>query len=119
EGRANEGRANDGRAEAGRKDAGRADAGRTGPLRVPNLAALGLGAAVRLASGLFAPDLWPAGGAGAIAGRWGAATESSPGKDTPTGHWELAGVPLPWAWHSFPDASPAFPPEITAEVCRL
>ena len=63
-----------------------------------------LGAAIRLASGEEAPGL-----CAEPRGLWGAATEVSPGKDTPTGHWELAGVPLPWRWTTFPDANPAFP----------
>ncbi len=94
--------------------AGRAEDGRTGPLRVPNLDALGLGAAIRLASGAEAPGLGMA-----PVGLWGAATEVSRGKDTPSGHWELAGVPVPWDWHYFPDAKPCFPPDLVAEVCRL
>ncbi|MES2667334.1 MAG: phosphopentomutase [Pseudomonadota bacterium] len=94
--------------------AGRADVGRSGPLRMPNLDALGLGAAVRLASGAAMPgfDAVPQ-------GLWGAATEVSRGKDTPSGHWELAGVPVPWDWTYFPDTVPAFPPDLVAEVCRL
>ena len=36
---------------------GRADQGRSGPLQLPNLDALGLGAAIELASGLKAPGL--------------------------------------------------------------
>lgn len=84
------------------------------PLRMPHLDRLGLGAAVRLASGADAPGL------GATPqGLWGAATEVSPGKDTPSGHWELAGVPVPWDWRVFPDTRPAFPPDLTAEICRL
>lgn len=94
--------------------AGRADVGRSGPLRMPNLDALGLGAAIRLASGLEAPGL-----AAAPQGRWGAATEVSKGKDTPSGHWELAGVPVPWDWHYFPKEVPAFPDDLVQLVCRL
>src|SRR3989338_2031544 len=94
--------------------AGRADLGRSGPLRMPVLDALGLGAAIRLASGDDAPNL----GAAAM-GRWGAATEVSRGKDTPSGHWELAGVPVPWDWTYFPDTVPAFSPELVALVCKL
>lgn len=94
--------------------AGQADEGRSGPLRLPNLDRLGLGAAIELASGLKAPEL-----GARPEGLWGAATEVSPGKDTPSGHWELAGLPVPWAWHHFPDTAPAFPPEITNEVARL
>lgn len=93
---------------------GRAEEGRSGPLHMPVLDGLGLGAAIRLASGLEAPGL------GAVPrGLWGAATEMSRGKDTPSGHWELAGVPVPWDWHYFPDTVPAFPPDLVAEVCRL
>ncbi len=43
----------------------------------------------------------------------------SRGKDTPSGHWELAGVPVPWDWTYFPQTVPAFPPDLVAEVCRL
>ena len=94
--------------------AGRAEEGRSGPLRLPHLDALGLGAAVRLASGADMP------GFGAVPlGLWGAATEQSRGKDTPSGHWELAGVPVPWDWTYFPDTCPAFPAELVATVCRL
>jgi len=92
--------------------AGRAEEGRSGPLRLPNLDALGLSAAVRLASGAEMPGL-----GAAPRGLWGAATETSPGKDTPSGHWELAGVPVPWEWHYFPDTKPAFPEEVTRAVC--
>ena len=99
---------------AGACAAGRAEVGRSGLLKMPNLDRLGLGAAMRLASGTMSPgfDAEPA-------GLWGAATEVSQGKDTPSGHWELAGVPVPWDWTYFPDTVPAFPDDIVAEVCRL
>ena len=93
---------------------GRAEQGRSGPLRMPNLDALGLGAAVRLASGADMPGF-----TADPAGRWGAATEVSRGKDTPSGHWELAGVPVPWDWHYFPDTVPTFPQDLLDEVARL
>ena len=93
---------------------GRADVGRFGLLKLPHLDALGLGAAIRLASGDQTPGL------NAVPnGRWGAATEVSNGKDTPSGHWELAGVPVPWDWTYFPDNTPAFPPDLVAKVCAL
>lgn len=96
---------------------GRAEEGRSGKLKLPHLAELGLGRAVKLASGLeIGQDI---GLSGAVTGRWGAATEVSRGKDTPSGHWELAGVPVPWDWTYFPDATPAFPPDLSAEVARL
>lgn len=86
---------------------GRANEGRDGPLSLPNLDRLGLGAAIRLASGHKAAGL----DAG-VTGTFGAATEVSQGKDTPSGHWELSGVPVPFDWHYFPDTKPAFPPEL-------
>ncbi len=92
---------------------GRAEVGRSGPLRVPNLDALGLGAAIELASGVSAPGL-----TAVPQGLWGTATEVSNGKDTPSGHWELAGVPVPWDWHYFPKTEPSFPPHLVAEVCQ-
>ncbi|KAA9008313.1 phosphopentomutase [Histidinibacterium aquaticum] len=83
-------------------------------LSVPVMERLGLGAALRLASGVddCGFDANPR-------GAWGAATETSRGKDTPSGHWELAGVPVPWEWHTFPDTHPCFPDDLVAEVCRL
>ena len=81
-------------------------------LMTPTLDALGLRAALSLST---AEDF-----AGPVPqGLWGAATEISPGKDTPSGHWELAGVPVPWDWHYFPDSTPAFPADLTARICRL
>lgn len=94
--------------------AGRADVGRSGPLHLPHLDGLGLGAAVRLASGIDAPNL-----NAAPRGRWGAGNEVSRGKDTPSGHWELAGVPVPWDWAYFPDKTPAFDDDLVALVCAL
>ena len=84
---------------------GAAEEGRSGPLLMPNLWSLGLGQAAGLG--------------GAASGLYGRATEVSPGKDTPTGHWELAGVPVPWDWHFFPDTTPCFPPELVARVKQL
>ncbi len=94
---------------------GSAEEGRSGPLHVPHLDALGLGAALELASGMAPPR-----GLGAQpVGLWGAATEQSNGKDTPSGHWELAGVPVPWDWHHFPDETPAFPPDLSRRIAAL
>lgn len=84
------------------------------PLLMPNLDRLGLGAAIKLASGEDAPGL-----GAEPQGIWGAATEISPGKDTPSGHWEIAGVPVPWEWHYFPDTTPTFPDEVTRRICEL
>ncbi|SFR44148.1 phosphopentomutase [Yoonia tamlensis] len=84
----------------------------TAGLDVPVMDALGLGAAVTLASGDVAPGL----GADPT-GAWGAAREISRGKDTPSGHWELAGVPVPWDWHVFTDKQNSFPENLVAQIC--
>lgn len=83
-------------------------------LDMPCLDRLGLGAAIRLATGLEAPGL-----GAAPAGLWGLAVEQSRGKDTPSGHWELAGVPVPWDWHVFPDPQASFPPDLVARIAAL
>jgi len=93
---------------------GRAEDGRSGTLQIPTLDALGLGAAVKLASSDTAPGL-----TATPTGAWGAATEISNGKDTPSGHWELAGVPVPWDWHYFPDTDPAFPDDLSELICHV
>jgi phosphopentomutase len=94
--------------------AGQAEEGRSGPLKMPNLDRLGLGAAITLASGLTAEGLGTSG-----EGIWAAATEVSRGKDTPSGHWELAGVPVPWEWHYFPKTDPAFPVEVMQAAAKF
>lgn len=93
--------------------AGEAEEGRSGPLHLPTMDRLGLGAAIRAASGAEAPNLGVA-----PEGAFAAATEHSAGKDTPTGHWELSGVPLEWDWHTFPDTNPAFPADLVARICE-
>ncbi|MCF6271956.1 MAG: phosphopentomutase [Rhodobacteraceae bacterium] len=92
--------------------AGLADEGRKGLLKLPNLDALGFGAAALEASGAL-----PAGLVGET-GLFAVANEISNGKDTPTGHWELAGVPVPFDWHYFPDTRPCFPADKIAEFTR-
>ncbi|MDY0870613.1 phosphopentomutase [Dongia rigui] len=88
---------------------------RSGPLRLPNLEQVGLGLAAELATGQL-----PAGFTKLPAtGAFGAAAELSAGKDTPSGHWEMAGCPVPVDWGYFPKTDPCFPPEIMAELVRL
>ncbi|MCJ2061974.1 phosphopentomutase [Methylobacterium sp. J-088] len=92
--------------------AGRGDrAGlRAGPLRLPHLAALGLGLAAAGASGRIPSGLAPM---GEPEGAYGHAVERAAGKDTPSGHWEITGLPLSKPWGHFPETQPAFPPELT------
>jgi phosphopentomutase len=83
------------------------------PLQLPNLDALGLGAAAKLATGIVPPGFTDT----PKAGRYGVGREVSKGKDTPSGHWEIAGVPVPFDWGYFPHTVPTFPPDLIAELC--
>lgn len=80
------------------------------PLQLPNLTRLGLGMASLSSSGIF-----PAGldRNAVINGAYGYAVEQSKGKDTPSGHWEIAGVPVLFDWGYFPPEYPSFPKELT------
>ncbi len=98
---------------AARCAAGRGDrAGlRAGPLRLPNMDRLGLGAAAEASTGARPAGLTHAGPA---RGFWGYGVETSSGKDTPSGHWEIAGVPVTSHWGYFPDTQPCFPPDLVS-----
>ncbi|CTQ44625.1 phosphopentomutase [Roseibium aggregatum] len=86
---------------------------RSGPLNVPNMDRLGLGAAGRLSTGKDVPGL---DFDGEPVGLWGYAAEVSNGKDTPSGHWEIAGVPVRFDWGYFPETIPTFPEELIAKI---
>lgn len=88
---------------------------RAGPLLVPNMLALGLGQAAATATGFRFEN---AGSAPLAAAFHGAAQEVSSGKDTPSGHWEIAGLPVRFDWGYFPDKIPAFPAELTDAMVR-
>ncbi len=45
-------------------------------------------------------------------GYYGYAVENSKGKDTPSGHWELAGVPVMFDWGYYPKTQPCFPEKL-------
>jgi phosphopentomutase len=95
--------------------AGQADilAGRSGPLRLPNLAGLGLADAAHLATGRYPAGFGAAPGAAAL---WGAASEVSKGKDTPSGHWEIAGVPVTFDWGYFRESVNTFPASFQNDI---
>jgi phosphopentomutase len=78
-------------------------------LNIPRLVSLGLSKAASLVTGR---DLLP----GNVSGVWGSAQEMSKGKDTITGHWEIAGVPLDRDWGYFPHTIPAFPSALTDAI---
>ncbi|MBA92615.1 MAG: phosphopentomutase [Phyllobacteriaceae bacterium] len=80
---------------------------RSGPLRLPHMTALGLGQAAAIATGRVPPGL-----EGPVHGFHAAAQEISSGKDTPSGHWEMAGLPVTFDWGYFPDTDPSMPEEL-------
>jgi phosphopentomutase len=89
---------------------------RTGLLRLPNLVGLGLGEACRISAGHVPPGL--NGTPISEFARYGCAAEQSKGKDTPSGHWEIAGLPLAFDWGYFPETMPCFPAELLNELCE-
>jgi phosphopentomutase len=85
-----------------------------GGLKVPFLQSLGLG---------NIPGLLPNGKAvkgvepmESTVGSFGAMLEKSVGKDTTTGHWEMAGIHLSEGLKLFPHGPPAFPGELVSEL---
>ncbi len=86
---------------------GAADNGdRCGELTLPNLSKLGLGKAAEESTGRFPQGL---DADAEIIGAYGHAAEISSGKDTPSGHWEMAGVPVLFEWGYFTDKTESFP----------
>lgn len=77
-----------------------------GPLRLPNFTRLGLPQAHAAAHGRAAAGFenMPA-----AEGLWGYAVERACGKDTPSGHWETAGVVLTEPFGVFGQAEDTFP----------
>lgn len=83
--------------------------GHRGPLQLPHLERLGLYHSVLSSSGIALIDF---SNAPVPAGYFGYAVEQSVGKDTPSGHWELAGTPVFSEWTYFPETEPCFPPKL-------
>jgi phosphopentomutase len=81
----------------------------TKPLKLPNLARLGLLRAAEASCGEY-----PEGCSrdAEIIGAYGYARELSSGKDTPSGHWEIAGVPVLFDWGYFTAATNTFPKKL-------
>ncbi len=93
---------------------GEADNGdRSGALHLPNLTKLGLAKACEESCGSF-PEGMDADVE--IVGAYGHAKEISSGKDTPSGHWEIAGVPVLFDWGYFSDKTNSFPKELTDRI---
>lgn len=79
------------------------------PLKIPNLCALGLNEALKQSCGRYGKGL-PI--LEKYSGSYGYAVEKSVGKDTPCGHWEIAGLPVIEDWGYFRDTKNTFPNEL-------
>lgn len=92
---------------------GKANDGREGLLNIPNLTKLGLAHACADSTGTF-----PAGlnADAEVVSAYGYAQEISSGKDTPSGHWEIAGVPVLFDWGYFPEHQNSFPKELLEQL---
>jgi phosphopentomutase len=94
---------------------GECEQGRSGMIKLPNLARLGLGHAGELSCGTFAPGLDRNSD---IIAAYGCAQQLSSGKDTPSGHWEMAGVPVLFDWGYFTEKQNSFPAELINEFVK-
>lgn len=84
---------------------GRANFSRFGQLNIPNLASLGIYASHAVAQDYYSENQNFFCSKNAS---FACASEISKGKDTPTGHWELAGLPLMWNWKYFENKLKSF-----------
>jgi len=82
---------------------------RQGPLFLPCLQSMGLAHACGKSSGVF-PELNPR--EVKWQGGYAYAKEISSGKDTPSGHWEIACAPVLFDWSYFPNRASCFPQEL-------
>jgi phosphopentomutase len=88
---------------------------RSGPLALPNLVRLGLAHAYEASTSQpLAGAVKPA----SPGGRHGYGVEQSQGKDTPSGHWEIAGCPVPFKWGYFTALENSFPPDVVAAIIQ-
>jgi phosphopentomutase len=86
---------------------------RSGLLQLPHLTRLGLNAAAMLSYPHPIPGLTET---TPLEGAFGCAEELSLGKDTQSGHWEMAGVPVLFDWGYFPPHYPSFPQSLLDKV---
>lgn len=84
---------------------------------VPNLEALGLNHASLLATGKEAP-LTQGNAKMNVPAAYGCMEEISAGKDTISGHWEMAGAPVKVDFGHFPLEYPSFPQELVERICQ-
>lgn len=83
-------------------------------LKLPNMTKLGLLEAYKLSTGKY-----PMGMDASLVdpnASFCYAQEVSTGKDTPSGHWEIAGCPVKFNWTYFPEKTNSFPTEFLDRI---
>jgi phosphopentomutase len=84
-------------------------------IQIPNLLKLGLGRAYRIVNG---KNILGDNNDYILNGCYGAAKELSSGKDTTSGHWEIAGCPVLFDWGYFKDLNNTFPQNLLNEIMQ-
>lgn len=102
--------------DAGANTLGHIAAARGG-LKVPNMAALGLLKAAEASTGLPVTAGEQDNPAILVPSKYGFMKETSLGKDTSSGHWEMAGSPVQFEWGYFKPEYPSFPEELIKKIC--
>ena len=82
------------------------------PLALPNLCKLGLAAAHHSVS----DEALALENSEVISGAYAASRELSSGKDTPSGHWEMTGVPVLYEWGYYPNQPNCFPADFLSDL---
>ena len=88
-----------------------------GGLKIPNLVALGLAKAAQESTGKMLELGTQTQSKIQLSSKYGFMREISHGKDTSSGHWEMAGVPVEFEWGYFPPNYPSFPADLVEKIC--
>ena len=89
-----------------------------GHLNIPNLSYLGLLRAAQASTGKPVSTGEQDTPSILMPSKYGLMKEVSKGKDTSSGHWEMAGVPVTFDWGYFKPDYPSFPQELIEKICQ-
>lgn len=88
-----------------------------GFLKIPNMTFLGLQKAAQTSDNTFKITEQEKAQIN-LPSKYGFMHEKSHGKDTSSGHWEMAGVPVLFNWGYFKPGYPSFPQELVDNICK-
>lgn len=97
---------------------GKANKGRKGFLKIPNLEKLGIMQAYKASTGKYPLGFHKKLNNTEIIASYGFASEMSSGKDTTSGHWEIAGVPVLDDWYYFKEVNNTFPNVLINDIIK-